>query len=355
MHVIITSPSLDPSQNVSGVSSVTQFIIHNNETVKYVHFELGKKDNEKGGWHRIPAIINKLREWRKVLKQHPDAIIHYNFPLSAPSILRDPLFIFVARQMKRKMVIHVHGGVFLTAPSTPWILERILKWVFSGKEPIIVLSDEEQKTLKKRFHCHNVITLPNCIDLSEAKDFHRQISTSNIKIGYLGRIAESKGMTELFEACKVLKQENAPFCLHIAGKEEIENQYLPEFREALGDNFVYEGVVSGEKKTSFLKKIDYFILPSYFEGLPISLLEAMSFGCVSITTMVGSIPSVAENNTNVIAIEPHSSKEIVDAINNSRKNENLVRQISDKAKKTIFHKFSPVDYITCLNKIYNSL
>lgn len=355
MQTIITSPSLDPTKNVSGVSAVTQFIIDNNHEQEYIHFELGRKDNEQGGWRRIPAIINKLKEWRKVLKKYPDAIIHYNFPLSTPSILRDPLFMFIARRMNRKMIIHVHGGVFLSSPSTPWILERILKWVFSGKEPIIVLSDEEQKTLKKRFHCQNVITLPNCIDLSEAEDFHRQISSSNIEMGYLGRIAESKGMTELLEACKALKQQNIPFCLHIAGKEEIENQYLPAFRDALGDNFVYDGIVSGEKKTTFLKKIDYFILPSYFEGLPISLLEAMSFGCVSITTMVGSIPSIAENNANVIAIESHSSKDIIDAINYSRNNESLVKQISAKAKDTIFRNFSPADYTTNLNKVYNSL
>lgn len=355
MQAIITSPSLDPTQNVSGVSSVTQFIIDYNDAVEYVHFELGRKDKEKGGWRRIPATLCKLKEWRKVLKQHPDAIIHYNFPLSAPSILRDPLFMLAARLRKRKMVIHVHGGVFLTSPSTPWMLERLMRWVFRGKEPIIVLSDSEKDALQSRFHCNNIVVLPNCIDLTEAIKFKRQISTSSMELGYLGRIAESKGMGELLKACKELKRQGVPFRLHIAGKEETKGQYLPAFKEALGDNFVYEGVVSGEIKTAFLKKIDTFVFPSYFEGLPMSLLEAMSFGSVPITTMVGSIPSIIENGQNGMAIASHSMPAIVEAVKRLAMDTKKRQALSVTAQHTIFSRFSPKEYTAILNGIYHQL
>lgn len=355
MQAIITSPSLDPTQNVSGVSSVTQFIIDNNGAVEYVHFELGRKDKEKGGWRRIPTILGKLKEWRKVLKQYPDAIIHYNFPLSAPSILRDPLFMLAARRRKRKMVIHVHGGVFLTSLSTPWLLERIMRWVFQGKEPIIVLSESEKVALQSRFHCNDIHVLPNCIDLSEASKFKRQVPISNIELGYLGRIAEAKGMTELLEACKELKRQEMPFRLHIAGKEETEGQYLSTFEDALGDNFVYEGVVSGESKTAFLKKVDTFVLPSYFEGLPMSLLEAMSFGSVPITTMVGSIPSIIEDGQNGIAISPHSEVAIVEAVKQLVEDNSKRQNLSTMAQHTIFSRFSPEEYSATLNGIYNQL
>lgn len=355
MQAIITSPSLDPTQNVSGVSSVTQFIIDNNGAVEYVHFELGRKDKENGGWRRTPAILGKLKEWRKVLKQYPDAIIHYNFPLSAPSILRDPLFMLAARRRKRKMVIHVHGGVFLTSPSTPWLLERIMRWVFQSKEPVIVLSDSEKDALQSRFKCRNVSVLPNCIDLSEASKFKRQVPASTIELGYLGRIAETKGMTELLEACKELKRQEIPFHLHIAGKEEIEGQYLSAFKEALGNNFVYEGVVSGESKTAFLKKIDTFVLPSYFEGLPMSLLEAMSFGSVPITTMVGSIPSIVEDGQNGMTIAPHSSQTIVNTVKHLMADITKRQALSDMAQQTIFLHFLPKEYIAKLNGIYKYL
>ena len=114
MKIIVVAPSLDPSKNVSGISSVTKFIISNNKEKEYIHFELGRKDNEKGGIFRIFSILKNMREWKKMLNKERDAIIHYNFPLSKSSILRDPLFMGIALQQKRKMVVHIHGGVFLT-------------------------------------------------------------------------------------------------------------------------------------------------------------------------------------------------------------------------------------------------
>ena len=99
--IIIVSPSLDPKQNVSGISSVTQFIISNNPDYHYIHFELGRKDNESG----VKVIMKSLVLWNRILNRYPEALVHYNFPLSKMSILRDPLFMIIARWKRRKMVI----------------------------------------------------------------------------------------------------------------------------------------------------------------------------------------------------------------------------------------------------------
>ena len=201
MDIIITSPSLNPKENVSGISSVTQFIISNNRKQNYLHFELGKKDLDKGGWHRIPALIKKYREWKKMLALHPDAIIHYNFPLSKPSLLRDPCFMRYAWKKGRKMVVHVHGGLFLTAPHIPGYLMQIMKWVFGQDLPFIVLSDMEKDILTERFGAKKVVSLPNCVDLSDAAAFEKEQvlhdESKPLRIGYLGRIEPNKGMTEL--------------------------------------------------------------------------------------------------------------------------------------------------------------
>ena len=58
----------------------------------------------------------------------------------------------------------MHGGLFLTAPKIPFLLERILKWVFSWDVPFIVLSDGEKEILEKRFGAKRVEVLPNCPD-----------------------------------------------------------------------------------------------------------------------------------------------------------------------------------------------
>ena len=275
MNIIITSPSLNPNENVSGISSVAQFIISNNGGQRYLHFEIGKKDKEMGGWHRIPALTRKYKEWKQMLAAHPDAIIHYNFPLSKASLLRDPWFMRYAWKRGRKMVVHVHGGLFLTAPHIPDYLMRIMRWVFGQNLPFIVLSDMEKDILQKRLGAKNVVSLPNCVELNDAQAFEIEGGAHNasvpLRIGYLGRIEPNKGMTELLAACQQLKKEGIAYKLVIAGKEQTEGEYLPLFEQQLGDNFEYAGLVSGKTKCDYLRSLDVFVLPSYSIGSVVSL------------------------------------------------------------------------------------
>lgn len=358
MDVIITSPSLNPKENVSGISSVTQFIISNNSQCRYIHFELGKKDKEKGGWHRIPALVRKSGEWKRMLREHPDAIIHYNFPLSKSSLLRDPWFMRYALRQGRKMVVHVHGGLFLTAPKIPGYLLRIMKKVFSWDVPFIVLSDMERDILTSRFGARNVEVLPNCVDLNDAAAFAQEqkgsaaSSEKSLRIGYLGRIEPNKGMTELLEACKRLKADKVDFRLVIAGKEQTEGEYLPRFQQELGENFEYAGLVSGQTKCDFLRSLDAFVLPTYFEGLPMSLLETMSYGITPITTPVGSIPQVVEDGVNGVFIKDHDVDSIVEAVKRLSGNRELLGRLGEAARKTIFSQFSPEAYVEKLMGIY---
>lgn len=371
MDIIITSPSLDPKQNVSGISSVTNFIIANNPNHKYLHFELGKKDKEKGGWHRIPVLIAKYKEWKEMLKVHPDAVIHYNFPLSKASLLRDPWFMRYAWKKRRKMVVHVHGGLFLTAPKIPFLLKDIMKWVFRQDIPFIVLSDMERDILVQRFGAKNVVSLPNCVDLRDAEAFakeqtalhgvealvqkHEENVEKPLRIGYLGRIEPNKGMTELLVAGQRLKKEGYPFQLVMAGKEQTEGEYLPQFDRWLADCFKYVGVVSGKTKHDFIRSLDAFILPSYFEGLPMALLECMSYGVTPVVTPVGSIPKVVEDGVNGVFIKGHDSDTIVDAVKKLNGDRILLRTLGKAARQTIFEQFSPQKYIEKLNQIYKGL
>lgn len=356
MNIIIVSPSLDPTKNVSGISSVTKFIIDNNPTINYIHFELGKKDNEKGGIYRIKTIAKNIKEWIILLNKYPDAIIHYNFPLSKASILRDPIFMWIAKFQNRKMTIHLHGGVFLTATHIPHFLNKILKEIFSWNIPFIVLSQRESLLIKNRYTCSNIHILPNCIDLKEARNFNRIININNpLTIGYLGRIAETKGMDYLLDACKSLKTKRIPFILRLAGKEEIPGKYINKFKKELEKEFIYDGIISGRDKDIFLKRLDLFILPSFFEGLPMSLLECMSYGVVPITTNVGSIGEIVKNKYNGIFIEIKNSQSIYDAITLIHNNRKLIDNLSKNAQNTILYNFSQEEYIKKLNSIYESL
>ena len=356
MDVIIVSPSLDPTKNVSGLSAVTRFIIANNPHHNYIHFELGRKDDEKGGIYRVGSIISGYRAWKQLLRMHPDAIVHYNFPLEKPSIIRDTPFMHAALKNGNKMVIHIHGGVYLTSESIPFPFGQMLKHVFSWNVPFITLSETEAEVLRKRFHAKHVVSLPNCIDLKDAQTFQRKYKDDStpLTLGYLGRIAKTKGLDYLLQACCMLKEHHIPFRLKIAGAEEHEGQYLPQFSKMLGNQFVYAGIVSGEDKNAFLKSLDVLAMPTFFDGLPMSLLECMSYGVVPVVTPVGSIPTVVTNQQNGVLIKVKDTQSIVDAITYLHTHRDKLEKMSKSACYYIYEHFDTDSYIDELNNIYRT-
>ncbi len=354
MKVIINSPSLDPKVNVSGISAVTQFILSGNKEVDYIHFEVGRKDVEsQGALSRIKRILRNKKEWEQLLKQNKEAVVHYNIPLMKAAIIRDYMLIKVAHDLGMHIVLHIHGGNYIKERNRPWYLRKLLNRIFAWGKHVIVLGDEEKSILEEDFGLSNVVSLPNCIDLTEAKSFDRSIKgKETLDILYIGRIEPNKGIDYTLEACKALKEEGVKFHLNFAGKEEIEGQYIPKFKEEFAENFTFHGIVSGEKKNEVLKKCDIFLLPSFYEGLPMSLLETMSFGQVPVVTPVGSIPTVVTDNINGIFINIKNTKDIVDAIKRLTADRDFCTALSCKAKEAIIAKFDDRKYINKLNELY---
>lgn len=362
MEVIITAPSLDPSQNVSGVSAVVRFIIDNNKACRYVHFEMGKRDAERGGLRRIVSLAKAFREWRRLLREKPESIVHYSFPLSTRSILRDPLFIREAIRQGHRVIVHIHGGLYLTAKTIPFMQRHILKRVFSWDVPFVVLSDLERQLVIERFGAKRVTVLPNCVDVpvdvpvpvpvDVPVNVSVPVDVPVLTLGYIGRIEENKGLEELLAACRQLKEEGLPFRLEIAGKEEREGEFLPRFDELLGSNFRYAGVVCGNAKAEFFRRLDVFVMPSYFEGLPISLLESMSYGVVPVVTPVGSIPTVVEDGKNGLLTAVKEVQPVADAIKRLAEDRRLLMEMGRNARETILTRFSPSNYVEKLNNLY---
>lgn len=356
MKVIIISPSLNPEENVSGISSVAQFIISNNKEVEYIHFEVGKKDAESGGTlNRIRRIWRNRVEWKQLLRQHKGAVIHYNMPLMGAAVIRDYLLLQVAHRLGNPIVLHVHGGNYMKNRQRPWLVQRLIEKVFSWAKHIIVLSDEEKRIVEKDFKVVNVYSLPNCIDLSEARGHKRSFDNNRpLSILYLGRIEKNKGIDYMLEAAKCLKADGVPFTLHFAGKEETEGEYIPQFQTELGDSFIYHGVVFGKGKNDLLKQCDVFLLPSFYEGLPMSLIETMSFGMVPVVTNVGSISSVVINGENGLFVKIKDTDTIVSAIKALCADILLFESLSVKAQDTILSLFDDRAYIDKLNKLYRN-
>lgn len=353
--IIIVCPTLNPN-NISGVSSAARFIISNNPSVTYTHFELGKKNDGKGGIFRIFRVGNSLKKWITFLRKRKGCIIHYNFPITRKSAVRDPMFMIIARYYSCKLVIHLHGGNYLKNNKTPFWVGWILKGVFSMEAPVIVLSKNEKSVLQDKFGAKNVHSLPNCVDLNGTIGFERKINIDRpLTVLYIGRIVETKGINYILNAFKILKDRGIPFNLIFAGEEEKNGQFINRFKNTLGEQFCYEGIALGKDKDDLFKRSDVFLLPSFYEGLPLSLLECMSFGLTPVVTNVGSISLCVENKENGIIINDHNSDDIVKAIELLHNDREKLYQFGNRSMEKIKLLFDPKEYIHNLNNIYNSL
>jgi glycosyltransferase involved in cell wall biosynthesis len=354
MNIIITSPSLDPNTNVTGISAVTQFIINNNENYNYIHFELGKKDAERRNILWFLRILLTYFNWIVILFKNKDALVHFNFALSKPSIIRDSPLIILSRLFGTQMIIHLHGGEYLMHRKMPLWMKLILKLDFSGSIRKVVLSTLEAEALKSRLKTKNVFVLPNCVDLEDARKFNRESKTIfNLNLLFLGRISEKKGIEYIYLALQSLKEKGIKFKFVMAGKGEEESIYVPKFKELLGNDFQFPGVVFGQDKIKLLEESNIFLLPSFFEGLPMSLLESMSFGMVPIVTEVGSIKHVITNGVNGIIVRKYSFDDIVSAIERLSADHSYMYSLGQNARQYIFTNFNPKEYIYRLNQIYN--
>lgn len=142
--------------------------------------------------------------------------------------------------------------------------------------------------------------------------------------------------------------------LHIGGNDQVELLNKQIMDNHLENLVKYEGWVSGAKKDELFNLADIFILPSYIEAVPISILEAMSYGIPVIATNVGGIPSILNDSQNGMLIKPGDKESMFSALSALIDNPDL-RAKMGKASLVICKPY----LINCVKKsldnLYNQL
>ena len=139
----------------------------------------------------------------------------------------------------------------------------------------------------------------------------------------------------------------------VGGNGEINKLKVKIDSLGLKEIVEYVGWLDNREKIHYLNIADAFILPSYNEGLPISILEAMSYDLPVISTSVGGIPEVVINNYNGYLFQPEIKIELKNIIENIIKYpENLKRYNNSQDKVT---KYYPESVKIKLNSLYNSV
>lgn len=108
----------------------------------------------------------------------------------------------------------------------------------------------------------------------------------------MGRLCREKGIGELLETVPVIQKQIPDVKFILGGLWEAGNEELKKKAESLSDVVELPGWVSPEERERLIEECSIFVLPTWFEGQPVSLLEAMAAGMCVVTTKVGGIPQI---------------------------------------------------------------
>jgi glycosyltransferase involved in cell wall biosynthesis len=217
--------------------------------------------------------------------------------------------LFAAHIWNRPVVLHIHGSSFDAFVSTEsTLVQSYQSAIFDAADEIIVLSEYWRETLSPHTDEEKLTVIPNAVDVD---DYTPLFDGDVPHIVFISNITENKGITELVTAVNNLARSDHEFRISVAGKGPLSNR--AETLATDYDNVRYLGYISEAKKQELLSKTSIFVLPSYAEGLPIAMLEAMAGGNAIVSTTVGSIPEVIDEENGVL-VEPGNADQLADTL-----------------------------------------
>jgi glycosyltransferase involved in cell wall biosynthesis len=176
----------------------------------------------------------------------------------------------------------------------------------------------------------NIAVIYNFIQAIHKSQTERSLNTAYPRIGILANIRKLKGHYDLIAICKQLQQINIYPIFVCGGVDNTQGHFAKEVLAAgLVDRFEFIGFVSD--KQVFFDQIDLFLLPSYLEGMPTVVLEAMSFGVPVIASDIDGIPEQIVHMHNGWLCEAGNIDSYVQAISGMLNNESMRKQFVEQS------------------------
>jgi glycosyltransferase involved in cell wall biosynthesis len=300
---------------------------------------------------KVRKLLQAAAAYIRFLKKLPRYdIVHVNMAADA-SYYRKAVFIKTARFAKKKIIIHQHGGDFETfyyKKLGEWQRKKVQK-VLSMGDAFLVLAPVWKEFFGRIIEENKITILPDSIKIPASCEK----KYGSHKLLFLGRLCKAKGIVELIAAMSVLKEKYPDIHLYLGGIWEDKD--LKQLAEERQDCITYLSWICGEEKKKYLEECDIFVLPSYFEGQSVSILEAMAYSCAVVASKTGGIPQMILDGETGILVEPQSELSLQEGLEKVLSDSSLAEKLGRKARDKVSAEYAMENNIERLLSIYQSV
>lgn len=297
-------------------SSLTKMLEEAGIIVKYL-------DKKKGFDYSIYKKIEKI------IKDFKPDIIHTHLYVA-------PYVIPIAKKLHIKVKVHTIHNIEYKNNS---LKQKYAHYIYHHQDVMpVALSNEVAKSISDTFNL-DINKIPIILNGEDTSRFNikNDYTFDRLNIVHIGRFVEIKNQELIIELAKILKEEKYNFKITLIGDNNTPyGIYLKELIEKESLNNVIDIIGPIDNVEDYLNKADIFILPSLTEGVPMTLIEAMSCALPIVVSNVGGIKDILTNNDNALLINPNInelSSAIKDLANDLEKREKLGKNALINSKR----------------------
>jgi len=289
MKIILLSPLPPPA---GGIASWTERFIKDKEVLKHelsiINTSVnGKRINQLNKKNYFDESIRTIRifnELRKKLVYSEKGIVHINTPCGNLGIIRDYICGKISKKFGYKLVTHCRCDVtfMLRSKVSKFFFKKLIKL----SDKVITLNTVSKSYVNKECGKETII-IPNFISVDKDLVQHLKIRKEAKKILFVGHVTKQKGCEEIFKVANYFPDLKFKLVGYVS--DEIKALKKPK-------NVLLLGEKNKEEVLKIMGNEDIFLFPTYTEGFPNVVTEAMKSGLPIISTSVGAIPDMLESH-----------------------------------------------------------
>lgn len=280
---------VDPSC-LGGISTLTRMLSSELARCDKVDFSYFSTSNQGNAFQKVQCFASALVRARKRFAAG-EGVVHIHMADNA-SVIRSCAVISLAKKYRQSVVLHIHCDLAKIRGNSSGYMQQIIDWALLKSDCIIALGTYLNPLFQMLgYPSERVLILPNAVPCPDKNPY----TTDRKRILFLGNVSIDKGVLDLLDALALIDGRlDSGLIFDLCGRDHIQVQGEIEKR-GLSRRVVYRGIVKPD--SGFFAKYLLNVLPSHYEAMPFSLLEASAYGIPSIATPVGSISEIIDNGS----------------------------------------------------------